>query len=173
VSGPTLAGPLLVGAALLLVGGVGKLVRPDNLARAFHAAHVRLGVRGIRALAAIEVLVAVAAIVTGGWLPAALVSVSYAGFAGFVATALARGWALSSCGCFGTPDSPPTPVHVAIDVLLAVGGGAAAVHGGAAPLALVRSRPGWGAAMVSASAVLVGLAYLALVRLPRLWAELR
>jgi len=172
VSGPTFAGPLVVGAALLLVGGVAKLARPDNMARALHAAHLPLGAFGIRALAAAEVIIAVSALAGGGWLPAALVALSYAAFAVFVATALARGWALSSCGCFGTPDSPPTGVHVVINLVLAAAAGGAAASDGASPLASVRSHPGWGVAMLAASSVTAGLAYLALVRLPRLRAEL-
>jgi len=172
VSGPTFAGPLLVGAALLFAGGVSKLARPGNMARAFRAANLRLGVGGIRALAFAEAVVAVGAVVVGGWLPAALVALSYGAFAVFVAIALARGWALSSCGCFGTPDSPPTAVHVVIDLMLAAGAAVAAIEGRAAPVALISSRPAWGTAMVAASAVTAGLAYLALVRLPRLRAEL-
>jgi hypothetical protein len=172
VSAPTFTGPLLVGAALLFTGGVAKLVRPDNMARALRATNLRLGVGGIRVAAFAEVVVAAAAVVAGGWLPAALVALSYAAFAGFVATALARGWALSSCGCFGTPDSPPTAVHVVVDLVLAAGAAAAAVRGGTAPVTLISGRPGWGAAMVSASVVTTGLAYLVLVRLPRLRAEL-
>jgi len=172
VSGSAFAGPLLAGAALLLAGGVAKLVRPENVARALQAADLPLGRIGIRVLAATEVVIALGAVMIGGWLPATLVALSYALFAGFVGTALARGWTLSSCGCFGTPDSPPTAVHVVIDLVLAAAAVGAAVHGGAAPLALVRRRPGWGTGMVVGSVVTAGLAYLALVRLPRLRAEL-
>ena len=56
---------------------------------------------------------------------AALVAVSYLAFAGFVIVALRSGAPISSCGCFGKVDTPPSVVHVVLDVAfagVAVGG---------------------------------------------------
>ena len=55
----------------------------------------------------------------GGPVFAALVAVSYLAFAGFVVVALRSGAPISSCGCFGKVDTPPSLVHVVIDLVLA------------------------------------------------------
>ena len=57
---------------------------------------------------------------------AALVTASYVVFAGVVAYARSRGSALASCGCFGTPDTPATLVHVVVDLALAIAATSAA-----------------------------------------------
>ena len=48
----------------------------------------------------------------------------YAGFTAFVVIALRRGGVLSSCGCFGKADTPPTRAHALVT-------GAASVIGAA------------------------------------------
>jgi hypothetical protein len=69
----------------------------------------------------VEALIGGAALVTG--LPAlsAAVAASYLAFAAFIVLALVRGTPLSSCGCFGKPDTRPNLLHVALNL------GAAAV----------------------------------------------
>ena len=39
---------------------------------------------------------------------------AYAGFTAFVVLALTRGGVLSSCGCFGKADTPPTRAHAVV-----------------------------------------------------------
>jgi hypothetical protein len=120
----------------------------------------------VRLGAAVEVGVGAAALV---WTPAAIaVAGSYVVFAGFVTLALVRGWSLSSCGCFGEPDTPPTITHVVVDCVLA-----AAALFGTAPLPAVAHDPGWGLAAVVLSIVTGGLVYLVLARLLRLTASVR
>jgi methylamine utilization protein MauE len=152
---------LLVGCLLLVGAGVAKAWRPDDTARALHVSPAL-----VRAGAALEVVVGAGAATVGGAVLTGAVALSYAAFGGFVLVALARGWPLSSCGCFGEPDSPPTVVHVVVDVTLALV--ALGAIGGQAPLRAAWDRPGWGAAMVLVSVVTAGLAYLALARLPRI-----
>ena len=53
------------------------------------------------------------------------------GFIGVVAVARWRGGPLATCGCFGRPDTPPTALHLVLDLALAVA--AAAVALGAPP----------------------------------------
>ena len=68
-----------------------------------------------------------------------LVALSFAGFAVFVAYARHRGGAISSCGCFGTPDTPATVLHVVVNVGLAVAAAAVASAGTDRD----RSSPSW------------------------------
>ena len=56
------------------------------------------------------------ALAGGGRLAWLLVAGAYLGFACFVVLAMSRGGAVSSCGCFGTSDTPPTLVHVLVTI---------------------------------------------------------
>lgn len=168
MSTSALAGPLLAGAGLLAAAGVAKAARPHDTARALRRAGLPFGAAAVRAGAVVEVVIGVCATFLGGAVPAAAVGVSYLGFAVFVGVALARGWSLASCGCFGEPDSAPTPLHVAVDASLGATALLAAAAGGPAPLVLAARRPAWGSAMVALAVVTGGLAYLALARLGKL-----
>lgn len=129
-----LVGPFLVAVALLLAGGAAKVVRPAFTARAMRDMGLRASPAAVRAGALAELAVAAGALVGGGGgrLLAGLVALSYAGFAAFVAAALRRGLPLSSCGCFGRDDTPPTPVHLVVNLAAAVIAGAAALTGSGA-----------------------------------------
>ena len=59
----------------------------------------------------------------------ALVALSYLLFAAFVVVALRSGAPISSCGCFGKADTPPSVVHVVLDLLFAGVATAAAFTG--------------------------------------------
>lgn len=164
-----MSGALLVAALLLAGAGIAKAWRPHDTARALRRAGLPVG-RGatvVRVGAVVEILVGLAAMAVGGPLPALGVAASYGAFAVFLALALGRGWALSSCGCFGEPDTPPTPLHLVLDVALAAGA-AIAASSRRAPLAEAASRPLWGAGLVSLSVITAGLLYLVMARLPRL-----
>ena len=65
----------------------------------------------------------------------ALVAVSYALFAVVVAAALRSGKPISSCGCFGKVDTPPSALHVVLNVV-AAGVAAGAVFVGASEINL-------------------------------------
>src|SRR3546814_7851889 len=78
----------------------------------------------VRAGSAAELVLGVAAIVVGGAVLWWLVAVSYLAFAGFVLAALRKGTMIGTCGCFGREETPPHWSHVALNVVLAVGGAA-------------------------------------------------
>jgi hypothetical protein len=114
-----LAGPFVIAAALLALGGALKAVHPADTANALHAVglpHARLLVR---AGGVLEVVVGVGALVVGGTVFAVLVGVSYLAFAGFVVLARRGNTPIASCGCFGKVDTPPSAVHVVVDLVAA------------------------------------------------------
>jgi hypothetical protein len=119
---PATAAPYLAATVLLAAAGVAKTVRPGDTANALRAAGLSsFPVRTLVRVGAVgEVALATAAILVPGRLTGALVAAVYAGFAGFIVVALRRGWALSSCGCFGRPDTPPTPAHAVLNIGAAV-----------------------------------------------------
>jgi hypothetical protein len=176
-----LIGPYLIGCVLLVAAGASKAIRPDDTARAFLPivpARLRpvVGLRTlrilVRLLAGAEVAVGALGLLLPRPLTGVLVGLSYIAFAGVIAYVRAQGGALASCGCFGTPDTPATYLHVAID--LVIGGAAVAV-------ALQASTGGWlvtvlarqplhGLPLMALTAVGAGTTYLMLSGLARLQA---
>ncbi len=160
MSAPAVTAPFLAATVVLTAAGVAKLVRPDDTARALQAAGLPLGRRAVRAGAIGEVAVAVAAVAVPGPWTGGLVAASYAGFAVFVMLALAKGWPLASCGCFGRPDTRPTKVHALMNLA------AAAVAAWWATVAegpardLLHHEPWGGGPLLLVTAVIAGLAYL-------------
>lgn len=118
----------------------------------------------MRAGALAEAALGLTALVLPRPVTAALIAASYAGFTAVVALARWRGGALASCGCFGRPDTPPTLVHLFLDLVLAA---SAAVFAAAAPTSgtlwtLLGHQPWGGLPLLAVSAVGLWLAFLAL-----------
>lgn len=167
-----LAGPYLIAVVILGAAGALKVARPATTARALGEMGLPVPPAAVRAAALGELAIAAGALVGGGRPLAALVAASYAGFAGFVAVALGRGTPLSSCGCFGVDDTPPTGVHAGLNLAAAaVAAGVAVTGSGAGGLAEIAALEGQallGVAFVAATATSVWLAVVALTALPRL-----
>ena len=164
---PALTGPVLAAAGLLALAAPGKLLRPALTANALR----QLGLPGssalVRLLGVGELLLAAAVWLAPSRPVLALLAVAYAGFAGFVAVALRRGTSLSSCGCFGRADTPPTRVHLGV-VLAAALIAAASVATGSAPIGdVVADGPAYGVPLLAAVVVSVWLSWAALAVLPR------
>ena len=112
---PPITAPYLAAAVLLGLAGVSKIARPGGTARALRVAGIPASRGWVRAGAGGELAVAVAALVLPSAATGALVAGCYAAFTVFVLLALRRRWPLSSCGCFGKPDTPPTSSHAALN----------------------------------------------------------
>ena len=130
-----LIGLYLIAAGLLVAAGAAKAARPDDTARAVAAllpGSVPFGLLRwtVRVGAVAEAALGAVAVALPRPLTAGLVALSYVCFAGVVAYARRRGGALATCGCFGRPDTPPTALHLVIDLGLA---GAASLLAAGAP----------------------------------------
>ena len=145
------AGPFLVASLLLTVAGALKACDPATTAGALRRAGLPVPAIAVRIGGAFEVIVGVAAIVTGAPLPAALLACSYLLFTGFVVVALARHLPIGSCGCFGKVDTPPSVIHVVVNA------------GAIVSAIAVALGPGGGIAAVLADQELLGLPFLLLV----------
>jgi hypothetical protein len=152
-----LAGPFYAAAVLLVLAGVPKVLDPTSLVRATRSARLTVPGPVVRVLAAGEVVLGVAALLTGSRWTTVGVALSYAAFTAFVVLALSRGGVLASCGCFGKADVPATRTHAVVTSAFA----AAAASG--APGALPLELP----LIVSTAAVAV-CAYLVLAVQPLL-----
>lgn len=162
-----LAGPFFASAVLLIAAGATKLRDPVPLLRALRSVGLRAPRLLVRLTAAGELLLGVAALLGWPW-AAAGVAVSYAAFSAFVLVSLRRGGVLSSCGCFGKDDTPPTGTHVAVTTAAAIVSGLVALQ----PVDALGSGADASALVVTTAAV-AALAYLVLARLPMLTAARR
>lgn len=164
----TLRGIYLIGLVLLSAAGLSKLFRPHDTSRALRQAGLPAHPVTVRAFAALEAALACSALLFSLRALAATIAASYLAFAAFVAWALAKDLPLSSCGCFGEPDSPPSWLHVALDLVFA----SVSAYEGLLPHPFrgdLVVRMGF-SGVVFAAFVVAGayLSYLAMAELPRL-----
>ena len=117
-------------ASLVGAAGVGKLIDPRHTSGALRALKLPSHWVLVRGLGLFEFSVAVAVVLVGGVAPTLVMAALYAGFALFVVAALRAETPLSSCGCFGRPDTPPGTTHLAVNVAAAALLGLQAAFGG-------------------------------------------
>jgi hypothetical protein len=164
---PALTGPVLAAAGLLALAAPGKLLRPASTANAFAQLGLPRSWVLVRLLGVGGGAVA-AGVGRGPGRPGrALLAAAYVVFAAFVAVALRRGTALSSCGCFGRPDTPPTPVHLAIVSAAALAALGACLTGAASIGEVVSAGAGSALPLLAGVGLSVWLAWVALAVLPR------
>jgi hypothetical protein len=161
-----LSGPVLVLTALLALAGGFKLRRPAPTAGALQAMHLpsRLGI--VRVLGAAELVLGASALVTGARPLLALTAAAYLAFAAFVAAALLSGSPLQSCGCFGQRDTPPSAVHLAVNVTAAVVLLVAAAGNLQKPADVLADQPWHAAPFMVLVLISLELSYLVLTALP-------
>ncbi|HZM55698.1 MAG TPA: MauE/DoxX family redox-associated membrane protein [Acidimicrobiales bacterium] len=172
-----LIGLYVVACVLLVVAGIAKAIRPDDTARALAAATplpmpLLRGV--IRCGSIAEAALGAMALALPRTVSAGLVALSYLCFASVVAYARSKGGAISSCGCFGTPDTPATTLHVVVDVALGIAAALVASAGPTGSIASVlSSQPLHGVPLVMVSGLCAWLTYLAISVLAELEAARR
>ena len=162
--------PYAAAAVLLLVAGVPKLLDPGPTSRVAQQAGLPSSPAVVRLLGLGEVVVGAAALLVGGTVAALAVALAYLGFAAVVTRGLVRG-DMDSCGCFNGDDSPPSVLHVALDLGLAASAVAVALAPAQSwPEALLETPA---AALVTAllGLTVAGLTYLVMARLPRVAAQ--
>jgi hypothetical protein len=176
---PPLFGGYSAGALLLVAGGAAKTFRPDGTARALGQLGLPIPPPAltslVRAGGVAEILVGAAALVLGGSIPAALVAASYVLFAAVVVAAVRLGAPLSSCGCFGQVDAPPTPSHAVVNLALAACAMASLAGGRVVPstTGYLARQPAAAIPFLILTAVTAYLAYLVMAVLPRTVAAVR
>ena len=162
-----LGGPFAVAASLLLIAGAAKAARPETTAGALAGVGMPVPAALVRVGGAAEAAIGAGALVVGTAPFAAALGLSYLGFAGFVLLALARRVPISSCGCFGREDTPPTMVHVAIDLACAGVAAAVALGDGGTIADILGGQPLAGVPFLLLVATSAWFAYLALGPLAR------
>lgn len=149
------------------MAGAPKVGRPDSTARALASMHLPASRALVRVLGGVEVVIGLLALTTGGRLAPVLVATSYLTFSAVVLVARTRGGVLSSCGCFGKADTPPTRIHLALTLGSAAIACAVAVRPVGPLPDVLASSPMAGLPFLALTAVCVWFTYLALAVLPR------
>jgi hypothetical protein len=156
---------LAIGAVLLIGSGGMKLIDREPTRGALKAARLPSSEVAVVVLAAIEMLVGIGVILVDRPEVALGFAAVYAGFAGFVVYALRNQLPIQSCGCFGRSDTPPTWVHLVIDVAFAASGVGVAMSTSVA--ARLESASAWGATSLLGMATIGAyVTYLLLAELP-------
>ena len=120
----------------------------------------------VRLLGVVEVTLGAAALVTGARPMLALAAAAYLAFAGFVAVALLSGSPLQSCGCFGQRDTPPSVVHLGVNVTAAAVLLVAAAGDLPKPADVLADQPWSAAPFLLLVLISLELSYLVLTALP-------
>ena len=155
----------MVSALLALAGGM-KIVQPASTAGALRAMRLPSSPALVRVLGVAEVLVALGAGITFGRPLLALLAAMYLAFAAFVAAALGAHTPLQSCGCFGRADTPPSVVHLGVNIAAAVVALVAAATSTPSLGATLSDQPWGGAPFVLLVAVCVYLCVTLLTVVP-------
>jgi hypothetical protein len=168
-----LIGVFFIACGLLVLAGGAKAVRPDDTARALvllipsrtsEVPSFSLTRQAVRIGALLEVALGACALAFPRPVTAALVAASYALFLCTVLYARRRGGSISTCGCFGRPDTPPTALHVVLNLVFIATAVTVALRPPSltAVTSLLNHQPWNGVPLLFASGVGVWLAYLAL-----------
>ena len=159
------AGIVLALMVLLVAAGVGKVFRPVPTAGALRLAGLPGSINLVRMLGVFEIAVGVGGIASGGAIAAVTAAILYASFGGFVIYALRRRLPISSCGCLGATDTPPSITHVVVNLfaMLALTAGAIFPIG---PWGGAGSEPDLAVPLVVLTAVTVYLLYGLIAVLP-------
>lgn len=154
-------------AALLIMSGGSKLVDPEPTRGALKATGLPSATAVAIMLGVWEIVAGATALAFGGALGGGMLAVTYLGFAGFVGFALARDLPIQSCGCFGRDDTPPTWLHVAVNLSAAAAGIWIAVTGTGDLLATLGEQPLAGVPYIAFVGIGVYALYLLLAELPQ------
>jgi hypothetical protein len=170
-------------AVLLVVSGLAKVRAPGPAATMIgelvgpaRARWLRRSVRLttlVRAGGIIEVLVGALLLIRGGRVAGLLLAASYLVFTVVALRLLSRASSTStvgrtSCGCFGSTDSPIGPAHAVLDLVGLGTGVAATVHPVAHGAGLFDHGPLVSSVACGQVLLLAGLGYLAITALPAL-----
>jgi hypothetical protein len=162
------AGPFLIAAVLLAGAGAAKAIDPAATVGALRGFGVPVSAAAVRVGGMVEVGIALVAATTGDPVAALALAASYLAFTAFVVAARVRRLPIGSCGCFGKVDTPPSALHVLVNLGAATAAiGVAAAGGGGLGAALAAQPLG---AVPFVVLVLVGAyaAFTALTVVPQL-----
>ena len=160
------AGPYLVAVALLLVSGAVK-ARPPFAVRRRSDRSLGPLARLAPAVGIAELVIGLGALTVDNRIFPALAGALYLAFSVFVALALTAEEPVADCGCFGAAETPPTFMHLVLDLGAAAACGAVAWQSGGTLVRALEGQPLLGLPLLLLAGICVFLAYAALTVVPR------
>jgi hypothetical protein len=168
-----LSGPYALLALLLIAAGASEAVSSEPVLRGLRGVGLPIRRWAVVVGAIGECILGVLALLSSSRPVALLVALSFLSFAAFIAAALRRPDLVSSCGCFGAEESPPTSLHLLIDVVLfgfAIG---AVVHRPLPVRLFVVRHPALSVPFLAFVCLATWFVYLSVTELPQLAAQVR
>ena len=104
-------------SALLVATGLAKVVKPHDTARAIRAMGPQVKDNAARLLGLAEITIGVSVLATRSAPAYIAQGVMYLSFLVWIVAALRRSVPVASCGCLGTPDTPPYWGHIVVNVV--------------------------------------------------------
>ncbi len=164
---PIHLGLFVAAMALLAIAGFAKVWEPITTAGALRAAGLPSSLGIVRGLGIAEIATGTFGIVFGGSAVALIGVGFYSAFAVFVWYAIRNELPISSCGCLGASETPPSAIHIAVNVAI-VGVLLVAVASPLDPFGQLVAAPlGESLLMLGFAAVTVYLLYALVTVLPR------
>jgi hypothetical protein len=164
----------LVAAELLVWSGVAKLLRPEATVAALRALRLPAGRWWARTLGTVELATGVLCLAVPSRVLALLLSGLYLAFAGFIVGSLTGVIRTTDCGCFGSGGSPPSWLHLGMNLVAAAAGfGVAFMPPMPDPARFVAATPIQGAVLVVGLATAGYLAVMVATKLPDLASSFR
>ena len=163
----SIAGPYLAVTALLALGGGLKVVRPTDTATALAALGLPSQPYLVRGLGTVEIAIGVVAFITSHPIASLLTAAAYVSFAVFVLVARRAKTPVQSCGCLGKAETPPSLIHVTVNLAAAAIAALTAARPIPGLTELLANQPGFGVPLLLLTGVIIYLLYVAITALPQ------
>jgi len=125
-----IASAFFVSASLLVVAGAGKIRDPSPASRALLDVGLPGGLTPVRVLGSVEVIAGAGSLIRPAPILGVTVFILYASFAAFILYLRTRPHPeRRTCGCLGRTESPPSALHVGMNVAAVLTGLLAAARG--------------------------------------------
>lgn len=163
----SIAGLYLAVTALLALGGGLKVVRPTETATALAALGLPSQPYLVRGLGIVEIAIGTAAFLTSHPIASLLTASAYVSFAVFVLAARRAETPVQSCGCFGKAETPPSLIHITVNLAAAGIAAMTAARPNTRLIELLADQPGSGVPLLLLTGVIIYLLYVAITALPQ------
>jgi hypothetical protein len=161
-----LAPPFFAAATLLIVSGTAKLRAPGPVRSALGAVHLPSGPSIVRGIGLFEIGIGMWCLLGPSPASALLLALLYAAFAGFIAVLMRSTNRVTSCGCVGGSDSPPSLAHIVVNAAAAATAAVVATAPPAGVLTTAARLPLGGVPFLLGTGLIAYLAHLTVIYLP-------
>jgi Methylamine utilisation protein MauE len=161
-----LAPPFFAAATLLIVSGTAKLRTPDPARAALGAVHLPSALSIVWGVGLAEIGIGMWCLFAPTQASALSLALLYTAFAGIIAVLMRSANRVTSCGCVGGRDSPPSLAHIVVNAAAAATAAVVATAPPAGVLATAARLPLGGVPFLLGTGLIAYLAHLTVTYLP-------